>query len=482
MFDKRHRLNLNLVRQARGENVLGKPEIVPLKPHRFKMRVKQLQIAQQFTPQHYLQKHLPTIHDDQQRAYFSTSPNHYPTKMSPVLSSTEMEENTSAKTEENTMAKTEENTMAKTEENTMAKSGENMMAKSGEKTGKKPLEPRTISVKKLPYDSQRLYSGELGRQPRQRRDSLRRKLRNAVESNKSLLVVSSVCFLAGTLILISSLFTNNVAGEMFSSSGSNNNNNEGSNDDRDPNISSTSSTNNQNEIQSPKSRNRRITSLTLFGFTFIGIGFSILSLTIFLIVCCHVNKWLAIKRRPSSSLFSNFRSDSVTSLISRRRPRSIEDSFHPRNIEGTRIQETKTKIMSPEPFQFDVDPGQSQTRRVSRDQELNSSCQHFVSTNDEDPHEVNHVTLVDIEGIEEDENVGNKSTLGQESHVVETQVTEASKSSNDPTKGVKLKEKKDETKQRKKEGKKEGKKHGSKVKEKGANERKNRLRERGWIT
>lgn len=462
IFDKRHRLNLNLIRQARGENVLSKPEIVPVKPHRFKMRVKQLQIAQQFTPQFYLQKHLPTIHDDQQRAYFSTSPNHYPTTISPVLSNTEMEENTRGKIEKNTMAKT----------------GKNKMAKSGKKSDKKPLRPRTMSVKKLPYDSERLYS-EVARQPRQRRDSLRRKLRNAVESNKSLLVVSSICFLAGTLILISSLFTSNAAGKMFSSSGSNNNNNNGdSNDDRDPSISSTSSTNDRNEIQSPKSRNGKITSLTLFGFTFIGIGFSILSLTIFLIVCCHVNKWLAIKRRPSSSLFSNFRSDSVTSLISRR-PRSIEDSFHPRSIEGTRIQEKKTKIISPELFQIDVDSGQLQTRQVSCDRELNSSCRH-VSTNDEDPHEVNHVTLVDIEGIE-DENTCNKSTLGQELRVVETQVTEATNPSNDSTKGVKLKEK-DETKQRKKEGKKEGKKHGSKVKEKGTNERKNRLRERGWIT
>lgn len=328
LFDKRHRLTVSLLKPGRGNSTI---ESVPVKPQRFKMRVKQLQIAQQFTPEYYLQKHLPTVSGNDERAYFSPISGCISIRSPSVLS-------------------------------TKQKSAKNTTSRIS-----KSIDSR--QVKESPFSANSLFSGEQFR----KKVSIRRKVRNAVESNKSLLIVSSICFLAGTLILISSFFTSSARTQ--SSSSSPGSNNTSINDDGSDPKEWTGSAYDQSDSSN---RRKRITSMTLFGFIFIGIGFSILCLSLFLIVCCHVNKWLAIKRRPSTS--KKLRSDSVTSLISRRK-RSIEDPF------------TVTKI-SPEPSPaFLVRSGVPS--QVHKHQGFNSS--NLVGSTIDEPHEVNNVTLVDIE-------------------------------------------------------------------------------------
>lgn len=283
---------------------------------------------------------------------------------------------------------------------------------------------RSVSVRKLPSNKSRLYSTEHF----QRRPSLRRRVRNAVESNKSLLVVSSICFLGGTLLLISSMFTNNDRKTSES-------NPENSINNPDLNDEDSSSSSNGNQYQSGE----RTNSMTLFGFTFIGIGFSVLCLSVFLIVCCHVNKWLAIERRPSSS---KFRSDSATSLISRRKT-SIEDL-----LKGTKISPEPSAVTS------NVVPGKL---HIHHSQELNPN--KVVKK----IHEPQNITLVDIEAVEE-ENTCNKSEDRKLS------VLSTIKSSNDhPTPQLKA-------------GKSKIKQENIKRKGNGTKEQKRQIRKQGWIT
>lgn len=85
IFNKRHRLNPSLIQNSIGNKNSPKPlQPIAVNPQRFKMRVKQLQIAQQFTPEYYLHKHLPT--QEEQRAYVSPSPSCWSIKSPSVLS------------------------------------------------------------------------------------------------------------------------------------------------------------------------------------------------------------------------------------------------------------------------------------------------------------------------------------------------------------------------------------------------------------
>lgn len=385
IFDKRHRLNMSLGTSKKESNEI--PTLAPVKTKQFKMRVKQLQIGQQFTPEYYLRRHLPS--EEEQRAYFCPSPGSWSHKNITPLPP----------------------------------------------KGKKEVKKKPLKVKK--FNTRRRYPNE-GSFPKK---SLRRKVRNAVESNKSLLVVSSICFLAGTLILISSLF---------------------SNDDRENLASNNTSiigSDTGSDAEPKQQPSRKATSMTLFGFTFIGIGFSILSLSLFLIVCCHVNKWLAIETRPSSL---GLRSDSTTSLIPRRKT-SIEDCW-------------STKI-APEPFSVKVDPGQIYKHRG---QDILAS--KILPEKHQD-------VLIDIETIDDEnkEDRNKSADLVTSPTIAETNKSDILSNSTLEETAVKLKKKiykekgkkEDRKKDKKKDEKKDKKKDEKKQKE--VNERKNKKKERRWI-